>query len=283
MKNHHLNLIINELSEVVVSGFNQSVYFGDSEGVFRTHFDWHSSVHAQWMLLSSSRVFGNEVINQKIRARFAQPVIDSELAKLRANPAFELPYGQVWLVLLLSELEKYNEVDVQNFKKQTAERIFSWLAGTEFPETNPNSYHSWLFTYFLIKKCNLPEFSDDLMEADKKFNVVNSVRDENDPKDFFSSESLFRLLKGIPNPHLNSNEDLKRCAPIVMANCHTVGRIVSKSWRAPHIQESALAEATQFVYSVIKEPQFWKNDFKTVAHWVPQFLWFGIWLALGEP
>ncbi len=199
MLENSLKTIINELSNVVLGCFAQDYYFGDSRGVFRSHFDWHSSVHAHWMLLSSARITNNILLRNQIKARFSQSVIETERVKLQNNASFELPYGQAWLVLLLCELEKDSDIDVRHFKTDTLKRLLEWLNKTDFPEPTKNSYHSWLFTYFLIKKCKLSDFFEEIKKIDLKFNSVESVSDENDPKDFFSSESLFELIKNIPN------------------------------------------------------------------------------------
>ena len=34
---------------------------------------------------------------------------------------------------------------------------------------------------------------------------------------------------------------------------------------------------------ILARPDLWEEDFQVVTHWVPQFLWFGIWLADGRP
>ena len=106
---------VNQLQNVVLSGFENSLYVDNYEGVFKSHYDWHSSVHAHWMLLSSSRLFNKPDITKLILNRFSEYNLDNEQRYLSQNPNFELPYGQAWLLLLFSELNKH-QVPTSNLK-----------------------------------------------------------------------------------------------------------------------------------------------------------------------
>ncbi len=118
---------------------------------------------------------------------------------------------------------------------------------------------------------------------DEKFNSVVNVYDENDPKDFFSSESLFQILKHQPKKAFNLIRSLNQLGPINHSNCHHLGKIISKIWTTPKNQIDAFESVIQSIKEVTKRPELWKSDFDTVAHWIPQFLWFGLFLALDEP
>lgn len=190
------------LQEVVLNGFEDPIYVDNYEGVFRSHFDWHSSVHAHWMLLSSSRIFKSPEITTGILNRLNTQNLDSERKFLTDHPNFELPYGQAWLLLLFSEMNKHLAPNQQlkEFQHETYLRVADWLTRTDFPEKSKNAYHSWLFTYFLLINSDL-FFSEPLIKLLKeKFHSVSMVKDENDPKDFFSSESLFAILNNQSKP-----------------------------------------------------------------------------------
>lgn len=276
MKNLELIQVANDLKKVTLDCLNEKTCNWSDQGIFGTHFDWHSSVHAHWMLLSSSRIFDDSVVVSNILSRFSSSKFEYERQLLLENPNFELPYGQSWLLLLLSELEKH-EVHFAELKNETVLRVINWLNQTEFPQTSPNSYHSWLISYFLLRKSGFQY----PIEIDRKFDKVNFVRDEDDPKDFFSSESLFSLLKVSMKPKFEFNLNAFP-QPITIQNCHVVGKLISKSWLTPQVNKEALQNSLEFSRAVIREPYLWKTDFDSLGHWIPQFLWFGLWLSLGE-
>lgn len=276
MKNPELIQIVNDLKKVTLDCFSEALCNWSNQGIFGTHFDWHSSVHAHWMLLSSSRIFSDRVVISKITSRFNRTSFEYERQLLLKDPNFELPYGQSWLLLLLSELEKH-DIMFAELKNETIIRVIGWLNQTEFPQKSADSYHSWLISYFLLRKSGFQYPK----ELDIKFNLVDFVRDEDDPKDFFSSESLFSLLKGSPKSQFEF--DLKRFPrPITIQNCHAVGKLISKSWITPEVNKDAFQNTLEFTQAYLKEPYLWKSDYDSLGHWIPQFLWFGLWLSFGK-
>ncbi len=174
-------------------------------------------------------------------------------------------------------MEKH-DVQFIELKNETLYRVTSWLTQTEFPQKSTDSYHSWLISYFLLKKSGF-EYPK---EIDIKFNRVNSVNYEDDPKDFFSSESIFSLLKASAKSKYEF--DLKQFPqPITFQNCHVVGKLISQSWQTPDVNTDAFKNSLEFTKAFMKEAYLWKNDFDSLGHWIPQFLWLGLWLSIGEP
>ncbi len=96
--------IVEDLKKVTLDCFSEASCNWSYQGVFGTHFDWHSSVHAHWMLLSISRIFDDKLVASKILARFDRPHFEYERQLLLKNESYELPYGQSWLLLLLSQI-----------------------------------------------------------------------------------------------------------------------------------------------------------------------------------
>lgn len=277
--------IIKALQSTVWAGYRTSPYVDDSQGVFRSHFDWHSSVHAHWMILSSSRFLNDKESAQKILSRLNDHAILVERNRLVQNPEFELPYGQAWLLLLLHELKAHQKPSdaVNLIQIETVVRIGKWLEENVFPEKKVDSYHSWLITYFLFKKSksDLQYLRASLI--DDKFHFVDLVKDDDDPKDFFSSESLFSILKHQPKLPFDLVNQLDQIGPITRSNCHYLGKLISQSWATPQNNSDSLQSGVVFTKEFIKRPNLWKDNFETVSHWIPQFLWCGLWQALAEP
>jgi hypothetical protein len=80
--------------------------------VFHGSFDWHSCVHAHWMLARLIRVFPDLAEAPAIRARFeaafTKTGVAAEVAYLErpSRAGFERPYGWTWLLMLAAELER---------------------------------------------------------------------------------------------------------------------------------------------------------------------------------
>lgn len=285
MDSNEVGNIVKDLQAVVWNGFRQSPYVDDVYGVFRSHYDWHSSVHGHWTLLSSLRHQKDDESLQKILNRFSESALLIERDRLNNKPQFELPYGQAWLLLLIRELElqQNSSQTLRILKSETVSRIGHWLEANEVPEKNPNSYHSWLITYFLFKKSKSDLEYPRASSIDKKFSFITSVNDKDDPKDFFSSESLFQILKNQPKASSNLSLELDELGAITASNCHHLGKIISLSWVTPQNNRDSLKNSLEFTKEVLKRPSLWKQNFETVSHWIPQFLWLGLWLSLGEP
>jgi len=70
-------------------------------------YDWHSSVHAHWLLVRLLRTHpervDEEAVRGFLRARLAPKPLLVEAAYLLADPAFERPYGWAWLLTLAAE------------------------------------------------------------------------------------------------------------------------------------------------------------------------------------
>ena len=85
--------------------------------VFYGSFDWHSCVHAYWLLTHLYRTFPDmpeaRDIAAVVDAHFTAENVAGEVAYLRrpGSGTFERPYGWAWLLKLAAELEKH-ETDV---------------------------------------------------------------------------------------------------------------------------------------------------------------------------
>jgi hypothetical protein len=85
----------------------------DLHPVFYGSFDWHSCVHAHWMLGRLYRRFPEIAEATRIRDRFDTALtaehVATELAYLGRleSKSFERPYGWAWLLMLASELARH--------------------------------------------------------------------------------------------------------------------------------------------------------------------------------
>ncbi|MBC9796342.1 DUF2891 domain-containing protein [Sinomicrobium weinanense] len=76
-------------------------------------FDWHSSVHGHWMLVSLLKQFPDmanaEEARQKLRGNISEENIRGEIAYFDKEPSYERTYGWAWLLKLAEELHTWND------------------------------------------------------------------------------------------------------------------------------------------------------------------------------
>ncbi|WP_461533514.1 DUF2891 domain-containing protein [Sinomicrobium sp.] len=76
-------------------------------------FDWHSSVHGHWMLVSLLEQFPDlekaDLVRQKLRENISAENILQEVAYFEDEPSYERTYGWAWLLKLAQELREWND------------------------------------------------------------------------------------------------------------------------------------------------------------------------------
>jgi len=109
-------------------------------------FDWHSDVHAHWLLVRLVRLMPDAPFAPAARVELARSLtkqnIAGEVAYLkragRAN--FERPYGLAWLLQLAAELRSWDDpqarewsANLQPLEAEAASRVKSWLPKLHYP------------------------------------------------------------------------------------------------------------------------------------------------------
>lgn len=85
-------------------------------------YDWHSSVHGHWMLVSLLKQFSNLPDEQKIRASLSKNLtvanIKEETSYFNAvlSKSFERTYGWAWVLKLQQELITWNDADAVKWR-----------------------------------------------------------------------------------------------------------------------------------------------------------------------
>ena len=133
-------------------------------------FDWHSCVHAHWMLVRVLESYPELPEARSIRAalslRLSPKAIAAELAYLRRPEAraFERTYGWAWLLKLAAALASQDDVDVRRWSKALeplaaafADRYRDWLNVAIYPirhGTHANSAFGLAFALDYADRCD---------------------------------------------------------------------------------------------------------------------------------
>lgn len=111
----------------------------DLHPAFHGSFDWHSCVHAHWMLARLLRRFPALPSAAAIAARFDATFTPANIAAERdflAKPAargFERPYGWAWLLKLHAELEGGWAAALAPLARDFADRFVAHLPRADYP------------------------------------------------------------------------------------------------------------------------------------------------------
>jgi len=114
--------------------------------VFFGSYDWHSCVHAHWLLARLLRLFPGLAEAAAIRAHFNQAFtprkIAGELAYLErpTSAGFERPYGWAWLLMLGAELRRHADAEARGWdlalrplSEAFAARFMTFLPKADYP------------------------------------------------------------------------------------------------------------------------------------------------------
>lgn len=290
--------IINQLRPVIESALLQTEpHCGRGVGgglIFTGNYDWHSSVHAHWALLSMARITGDEALQAQILARLSPDNLAVEHQFLREDVAFELPYGRAWLALLLGELERHPHgyADFAGLRELVEGQVIEWLEQTPFEADAPKttgeniacgSHQSWLFAYLLLQGCapSAPIGT----RLDSLFPRIDAARTSiararHTDYDFLFLPAVLRAIdatRQTPTDAKYRHSTRVRWRTLDLSNAHTAGANVTRLW--PRAFEGRFSRALSPLW---KRREQWANDFHLVSHWVPQFIWLGLMLERGE-
>ena len=126
-------------------------------------YDWHSSVHAHWLLARLTRLVGHtdfaDEARQALNRSLTAENIADEVRYLSGDEriTFERPYGLAWLLQLAAELREWEYVDVdaarwraalEPIEALAAHRLKHWLPNLSYPiRTGEHSQSAFAFAF----------------------------------------------------------------------------------------------------------------------------------------
>ena len=257
--------------------------------IFTGNYDWHSSVHAHWALLSMARVTDDDALQTRVLARLSPANLAAEHQFLAEDQMFELPYGRAWLALLLAELEQHpHDYDaLLQLRALIENQVASWLELTPLDEVQVRcgSHHSWLFALWLLQ-LSAPAAATQTRLDNLRSRIEGARQNINAtaPSDY-DFLYLPAVLWSVERAQLAAEvapyagDCALQLQAIERHNCHTAGANVSRLW--PLAFEKA-GEFERALKPIMADTTQWRDDFLHVSHWVPQFIWLGLMLERGE-
>ena len=106
-------------------------------------FDWHSAVHAHWLLARLCRTAPEADYAVAARSALARSLTPAnaaaELRYVAMRPGFERPYGMAWLLQLVAELHEWDDPDGQVWRETL--RLLEDHAASVFADWLPKITH----------------------------------------------------------------------------------------------------------------------------------------------
>lgn len=297
------NRIVDELKHVIYADLvrvEPHCFTGVGAGaVFTGSFDWHSSVHAHWALLSIARLTDDALLQSKLLSRLTCENLEAERTFLNnaENIEFEMPYGRAWLLLMLVELSKHGENNnllLSSFQKELEQQLTLWLEqNSASNEVILNGGHQpWLFIFLLL------QFSQPKLEVLHRLEALRSqienIREtiataQPEESDSFYLPAILYLIDQTKQPrekvfYYYDNVTLKFNQNLSFKNCHQAGINVVRLW--PYALEKPVSGGGSRFFKglerILSQPGQWKGRFELISHWVPQFIWLGLMIEQGE-
>lgn len=294
---------IAELKQLVMAGIGKAephVGGTPAGSVFHTNYDYHSSVHAHWAALSMARTTHDPKLEKQVMARLTPAALEKERKFFQANPTFELPYGQAWMLVMAKELTQHpagNTEATRKLKAETEARVVDWLEKSPFPE-GPNgqlnaAHDSWLFAYSLLKQSGPSgALKDRLAALEKRIDAARPAiaKSVSTPEDFLDLGAVLATIDRTPpkkagvGPYTGKVGALPQ-GPIDFSNVHSAGTAAMRVW--PYAMDAAAnrpgaaKQVDQRIAEMMKRPELYKSDFETASHWVPQFMWMAMLREAG--
>ncbi len=109
-------------------------------------YDWHSAVHAHWLLTRIARRFPNSRVAAPALGALGRNLTESNIAGEMlyltgpGRVSFERPYGLAWLLALAMELREWDDPGARTWRaalapleREAADRIRKWLPVLHYP------------------------------------------------------------------------------------------------------------------------------------------------------
>lgn len=279
-----------QLAHTIKTGINTPEPHGGPRGPgpFGGSYDWHSCVHAHWTLLAMER-FGVPA-DPWLHERLASSVLETECKYLRDNPAFEMPYGRAWLLLLISELRRQGHADdlLESLNQQLHTELINYLETHPFPEHPERNYpylgthRSWIFTHWmsaLAAQLNSDDTRAYRMLYESRVSPVSDHLRQHDPvpNDFLDLKIMADLeillwQRGAPSELKTTDVP----AAVDAENAHMMGRLFQELWAQAAYNPPSIQRRFD---DLLATEYLWKFDFKHASHFVPQFAWMAVYLS----
>ena len=183
----------NKINHTAIGDSDQVMTPIQQHPAFYGCFDWHSSVHGHWMLVSLLKQFTNLPEAKKIREAISKNInpvnIKQEIKYFdgKLSKSFERTYGWAWLLKLQQELLTWNDADaikwrnaLQPFCDTVIKIWMGYLPKQTYPNrtgVHPNTAFGLTFALDYARTAKNKPFEDAIIQSAKQL----YLKDKNSP------------------------------------------------------------------------------------------------------
>ncbi len=278
---------------------------------FHGCYDWHSAVHGVWALYALARLEGDPRWASRANGQLTYQAIDAVRAELASGSLdAELPYGFAWFLLLAIERERATGAnDLRAVAAEVADRLRAHMEGLDAAgwqeglESDDYRNLSWallnLWRHAQYTGESETQAWAEQMARDHLLtgNSGCSLRRESYDVDDFFAPCLMRvhtLVEMLPAAQVRpwAASFIGRDAVIEplteIAAPHPGGLNFSRAWGLWSLFRVTGNVAWRDAYvdhvsTHLAHPQYWREDYRSFSHWVPQFGVYAIALSWDQP
>jgi len=262
--------------------------------------DWHSACHATWALLAARRMTGDPQYDGIVDSILMPAKLEAEAAALAADPAFEMPYGRAWFLrLALEDRLVTGSTRLTFIARDVAQSLLRFL------REQPRDPFAREYANPCWALLNLLDYADVEQRAEvgaaarelalavaPALERLPAPEEEASWPDFMAITPSFCELMvrsgALPVAAVlaRAHERLVALEPVrAHARPHHYALNFSRGWALLALAEAArdtqlLDLALDHIELSLAHPSWWRGDYRSVAHWVPQFGIFALQRAL---
>ena len=264
--------------------------------------DWHSACHGVWALLAAKRLTGDTQYDAVVDSILMPAKLAAEASDLAARPQFEMPYGRAWLLrLALEDRLVTGSTRLTFFARDVAASLTAQYRGRR-PDPFAREYTNpcWalinLLDYAAVEsRADISDIVRDAAAGLAPFlDRLPSESEEESWPDFMAVTPMFCELlvrAGAVAPKetmAKIGERLLKLRPVTEPRkAHHYALNFSRGWALLALAKAAsderlLALALDHIEVNLHHPSWWRGDYRSVAHWVPQFGIFALQRAMRQ-
>lgn len=264
--------------------------------------DWHSACHGTWALLAHRALTGDSKYAAIVDSILTPAKLTMETEDLAARPQFEMPYGRAWFLRLALEDRRIMRSTRLQFAAQGVAASLVAHYQTRPPDPFAREYANpcWALLNILEygKVCGRSDLIAFVRETATRMlpslDRLPSESEEASWPDFMAvTPSFFELAirsGAIEVDRLRDRVDarLRKLRPVTHPQkAHHFALNFSRAWALLALAQAGcgddlLAIALDHIETTLYRPSWWRGDYRSVAHWVPQFAIFALQRAM-EP
>ncbi len=264
--------------------------------------DWHSACHATWALLAYRGLSGDDRYEAIVDDILLPAKIAAEASDLAARPQFEMPYGRAWFLRLAMEDRLVTGSTRLTFAARDVAASLTAIYRGRLADPFAREYANpcWalinLLDYAAVEgRADISDIVRDVAAGLAPFlERLPTESEEESWPDFMAVTPMFCELlirAGAAEPAqvmARAGARLKALSPIRQPRKpHHYALNFSRGWAllalaAAAADEDLLSVALDHIETNLSRPSWWRGDYRSVAHWVPQFGLFALQRAMRQ-